>query len=193
MKKLIALFAVTLPLMGQAEVEPWRCKTEKSVGVDISEDLRPANWSNRPEYRIVPAEDVLSKFEGADAGYLRDLRDNFAAQAHKVSGHAFIRRVSDDPKSQWSWRACTVSHTDAHEEADTFEMGDLGKTLTYPSYSTYACANGDFRLNTLTKRFHKAVWGNWITLDEKSKSIFWENLTSDDYSFDFGTCEKYYD
>ena len=93
--------------------------------------------------------------------------------------------ASENPKAWWSWTPCSVSHRRAND--------GWGNYVVSPAHSNYYCANGEFRANTLTNRFHRMGMGNWIRLDENSKSVIYKSQGADDYYFEFGTCKPYYD
>ena len=201
-KKLIALFALALPLVGQAEAlqqVPWRCKTERTVGVDVSENLRPVNFSTRNEYRIMPMDKLMEKFSSEEQfsrdRYARDYferRAKFEKEDSPGIGVAFIRDVSQNPDTYTSWRSCSVYSHDAYKDG---ENEYISGRRSHPGYLAYVCIDiiGELKFVTLSRKFTVEWSGQWTRTDSEGNNLFIKDATSDDYAIEFGTCEPYYD
>jgi hypothetical protein len=179
----LAALLVTVSASSQSQPQ-WRCKAEEVVGVDVSDDLRPVRFSNRPEYRIVPAAELRSRFRVND-----DARLMLAEDAE-----AYIRTTEDNPDSLFSWSRCNVwrrkEYDGNSEELRSALMGDKA----HPAHAVYRCSSEwsdeTFVLNTHTRRFHSFILGNWHEGDE---NMYHENVVASDYVLYFGTCKPYYD
>ncbi|MDA7595878.1 hypothetical protein N8723_03840 [Luminiphilus sp.] len=197
MKKLIGVASVFIAVNASAiDVQHWRCKAERTVGVDVSNDLRPANFTNRNEYRILPVESVLEKVgerlhevinESIERQRVIDEADEFAF----TDGYALMRTVSSDPKNPFSWNVCSVNEYRARLE--DAEYGNY-TILKHPAYQTFTCEYDRFDFVTLSKRFTRNTQGNWRYGGKDGMHLTEKGVEADnDYSFEFGTCEPYYD
>ena len=202
MKKLILLFALALPSIGQAEAlqqVPWRCKVDRAVGVDVSENLRPTNFSNRSEYRIMPMDNLMEKFSSEEEllsdqiarKYLERQAEFVKENFSLVDGVAFFRDVSE-PDVYLAWRSCKVYSEEAYKEGDSQYDPDK---RSHPAYLAYQCGSSFRKLTfvTLSRKFTVETSGAWERTDSEGNNLFRKGQTSDDYAIEFGTCEPYYD
>ncbi len=184
-KPLLAILLLTTTLSASAEdLKPWRCVTDRTVGVDVSDDFRPTNFIDKPEFRIVPASTLLAKVKAkGDEFAVSHLREDIARQDKDAV--AFIRRVEDSPDNVFLWMPCAVSIYGADPSL-------TNPSVTDSPYNYYECKYviGGLELffQTTTRRFYTIGGTDWIYGDEGSMGG-----EAGDAAFGFGTCTPYYD
>lgn len=197
MKRLIGIASMFIAVNASAiDVQHWRCKTERTVGVDVSNDLRPANFSDRNEYRILPVESVLEKVgeqfhdvinESIERRRAIDEADEFSF----TDGYALMRSVSSDPKNPFLWEVCSVNEYSARPEERKYGNTTV---LKNPAYQVFECEYDRFDFVTLSKRFTRTTQGQWGYSGKDGMHLTQKDVKADsDYVFEFGTCEPYYD
>ena len=188
----LLLLATVLPLMVQADpafkTKDWRCTTERTVGIDVSQNLKPVNFTDREEYRIVNLETVLGSFDERDRGYILEFVD-FEASRGQPDDVALIRPVSSDPAIPFSWSGCRIYNRKGREVGEYSGARDR----TYESHQQIQCGLNDFHFNSLTGRFTTMTRGRWEDQNDAGEHFLNSSLDNWDYSFGFGTCEPYFD
>jgi len=182
-KPLLAILLLTTTLSASAEdLKPWRCVTDRTVGVDVSDDLRPTNFIDKPEFRIVPASTLLARFKDNERA-IRNFREKIARQDRDTV--AFIRPVEHSPDNWAIWMPCSVS---IHGAYPSFK----NPSVTDPPYNYYECkyvlGGHDLFFHTTTGRFYTISGTDWIYGDKGNMGG-----GAGDASFGFGTCTPYYD
>ena len=141
-----------------AELKPYRCITESTVGAKITKsNIRAASFSDREEYRIKPNGDWFSDLaaEGGFGTWL--LRDVDEAAENATAGVSLLRRVGDDPKQMISWSVCRVDEMPE-------DLGGPYNLISCPPSAWNGLS--EFAFNADTGRFTLADMGDWRPSDQ---------------------------
>ena len=161
---LITAVLLTTAWAYSTEASQWRCVTEKKVGVDISDDFRPANlYLGREEFRVMDKESVLEL-------YKVDPSEHLFPQHYDMD--FLVRKVWSDPKNHQSWFGLDSNIANVGLE-DAKWSSDLTKTFF-----------GSFIFHVESGRFQFMKEGGYAWGGPEEGG---------DPSFSFGTCRPYYD
>lgn len=194
MKRFTGIAFVFIAVNASAiDVQHWRCKAERTVGVDVSNDFKPTNFTDRNEYRILPVDAVLKPMDDIDRELLEMLLRNAQEQDEGISsidGYALARSLLESPMSAFSWEICTVNEASAKLEKETFDDMTF---FPHPAYQSIECDSSGLDFSTLTKRFVRSVKGQWRNADDDGRHVLVDTDADNDFWFEFGTCKPYSD